>query len=234
MLILGVDTSGRNGSLALCRCGTAAPGCAADCHTLELVSLAGGTYSAQLIPQLSAMLSRHNLDKTALDAFAVASGPGSFTGLRVGLSAVKALAEVLQKPVAAVSTLEAVAWRAETNGRLIALLDAGRGQAYIGDYVTEGESRRRVHERLMTMSELAALAPSETAPFFTPDEAVAQALRSGGQAVTLVVQPLADLIARIGWHKLMAGETVSAEALDANYLRRSDAEIFSLPKLRGQ
>ncbi len=64
----------------------------------------------------------------------VASGPGSFTGLRVGLAAVKALAEVLQKPIVAVSVLEAVACSGSARGRVLALLDAGRGDVYAGDY----------------------------------------------------------------------------------------------------
>src|SRR5512146_2184790 len=74
MLLLGVDTSGPDGSLALCRAeGT-------GFENVDLVSLAGGTYSAQLIPQLTAMLARQNFSKLDLNGFAVASGPGSFTG----------------------------------------------------------------------------------------------------------------------------------------------------------
>jgi tRNA threonylcarbamoyladenosine biosynthesis protein TsaB len=220
MLIFGVDTSGRNGSLALCRAAT-------SFQTLEVVSLAGGTYSAQLIPQLSAMLSRQRLEKAALDAFAVVSGPGSFTGLRVGLAAVKALAEVMDKPIAAVSALEAVAWRAAAEGRLIAALDAGRSQVFLGEYVAEEATRRCLREWLLTLDELVASAPSEAAPIVTSDESLANALRARGRDVALVEPPQADVVARIGWHKLTRGESVSPEALEANYIRRSDAEIFS-------
>src|SRR5574340_465515 len=220
MLIFGVDTSGRNGSLALCRA-------AADFQTLELVSLAGGTYSAQLIPQLSAMLSRHRLDKTALDAFAVVSGPGSFTGLRVGLAAVKALAEVMDKPIATVSALEAVAVGAGAQGRQIAALDAGRSLVFLGEYIAEGATRRCLREWLLTLDELIAFAQSDAAAIATPDKSLAKALRARGREVIVVAQPQADVVARIGWQKLACGESVSPEALDANYIRRSDAEIFS-------
>src|SRR2546422_11682949 len=96
MLLLAADTSGKHGSIALARC---EPDGA--CDALEVVALAGGTFSAQLVPQIAALLTKHNFDKQQIDAFAVASGPGSFTGLRVGLAAIKALAEVLAKPIAA-------------------------------------------------------------------------------------------------------------------------------------
>ena len=76
---------------------------------LEVVPLTGGAFSAQLVPQIAALLEKHGHSKSDLGAFAVASGPGSFTGLRVGLAAIKALAEALQKPIVAISLLEAVA-----------------------------------------------------------------------------------------------------------------------------
>ena len=80
-----------------------------EIDVLEVVPLTGGAFSAQLVPQIAALLEKHGHSKSDLGAFAVASGPGSFTGLRVGLAAIKALAEALQKPIAAISLLEAVA-----------------------------------------------------------------------------------------------------------------------------
>jgi len=96
MLLLAADTSGKHGSIALAHCEPDA-----SCAVLEVVPLAGGTFSAQLIPQIAALLAKHGFSKRDIGAFAVASGPGSFTGLRVGLAAVKALVEILGKPVAA-------------------------------------------------------------------------------------------------------------------------------------
>ena len=92
MLILGVDTSGKNGGIVLVHCETEAS------RTLELVPLEGGTFSAQLVPQIAALLEKHGITKHQIGAFAVVSGPGSFTGLRVGLAAIKALAEILNQP----------------------------------------------------------------------------------------------------------------------------------------
>jgi tRNA threonylcarbamoyladenosine biosynthesis protein TsaB len=136
MLVLAIDTAGKEGSIALLRNG----------ELLELVPLAGRTYSAQLMPQISALLARHHLDKRAIDAYAAATGPGSFTGLRVGLSTVKSLAEITHKPIAAVSLLEALAWAGARGvpqlsepgiadqpfeAQIIAALDAMRGEVYV-------------------------------------------------------------------------------------------------------
>ena len=71
-------------------------------------SFVGSAFSAQLIPEVAALLTKHGFARDDIDGFVVASGPGSFTGLRVGLAAVKALAEVLEKPIAAVSLLKAL------------------------------------------------------------------------------------------------------------------------------
>src|SRR6266513_435159 len=129
MLLLATDTSGKYGSIALAECG---PGDA--CEVLEVVPLEGGTFSAQLVPQIAALLSKHGFGKQDLEAFAVVSGPGSFTGLRVGLAAIKALAEILDKPIVAISLLEAVAASVSGSGKVLAALDAGRGEVYIGEY----------------------------------------------------------------------------------------------------
>src|SRR5260370_5363426 len=128
MLILAVDTSGKNGSLALVQSEKE------RFRTVEIVALEGGTFSAQLIPQIADSLKKHKLAKEDLDAFAVVSGPGSFTGLRVGLAAIKALAEILKKPIVAVSVLEAVALAAAIDNRILSALDADRGEIDAGEY----------------------------------------------------------------------------------------------------
>src|SRR5215831_17921571 len=103
MLILGIDTSGKSGGITL------AEGDAQSFRVVESCPIAGGTFSAQLVPTIAGVLERHGHGAQDLDGFAVVSGPGSFTGLRVGLSAVKGLVEVLGKPIATVSLLEALA-----------------------------------------------------------------------------------------------------------------------------
>jgi tRNA threonylcarbamoyladenosine biosynthesis protein TsaB len=220
MLLLAADTSGKNGSIALARVAAGAP----EVEIVEVVPLAGGTFSAQLVPQIAALLAKHGYGKSDLAVFAVVSGPGSFTGLRVGLAAIKALAEVLDKPIVTVSLLEAVACSGGVRGRVLAALDAGRGEVYLGDYEL-GECPRVHSERLLTRDEFQSA--SQGKRVVTPDSALVEIGRTAGIRVDQIDYPRSDVTARLGWTRLLRGETVSPEALDANYIRRSDAEIFS-------
>src|SRR5271165_1480839 len=130
MLVVAIDTSGRKGSVALCRGDNEE-----NLQVLQLTSLEGGTYSAQLMPRIADMLQQNHLSKIDVDGFVVVSGPGSFTGLRVGLATVKGLCEVLRKPLATVSMLEAVVLTHSRAGQAVsAVLDAGRGEVYVGEY----------------------------------------------------------------------------------------------------
>ncbi|MGE5323777.1 MAG: tRNA (adenosine(37)-N6)-threonylcarbamoyltransferase complex dimerization subunit type 1 TsaB, partial [Actinomycetota bacterium] len=162
-----------------------------------------------------------------IGGFAVTSGPGSFTGLRVGLSAVKGLAEVLQKPIVTVSLLEALATLSAEDGRVIAALDAGRSEVFFGLYEVSNGKAERVSEQLLSASEFVEQARKPgVGPVLTSDAAVAETLSAVAAKVNLVQRPDSGVIARIGSAKLLAGDVTSVESLDANYLRRSDAEIF--------
>ncbi len=218
MLLLAVDTSGKQGSIALAR---GEPD--GSCEVIEVVALEGGTFSAQLIPQVADLLSKHGFQKRDLDGFAVALGPGSFTGLRVGLAAIKALGEATGKPIAAVSLLEAVAVAAE--GRVLAALDAGRGEVYLGEYEVGADRTKMVGEKLVARADLIEIAAGATV--VAGGKSLAEALKSEGIAVHEIETPRSDAIARLGWRKILAGDTVSPEALEANYIRRTDAEIFA-------
>jgi tRNA threonylcarbamoyladenosine biosynthesis protein TsaB len=220
MLILAADTSGKQGSIAL------AHGLNnGKCDVIEVVPLTGGTFSAQLVPQVAALLSKHGFKKQDIDAFAVASGPGSFTGLRVGLAAIKGLAEILGKPIAPVSMLEVVAIAGGMQGRVLAVLDAGRREVYAGEYQVAADRARMIDERLITLEALTTSVDGLT--LMTPEKSIAETLAAKGISVVEVPVQQSDAIASLGWKKILAGETVSPEALEANYIRRTDAEIFS-------
>jgi tRNA threonylcarbamoyladenosine biosynthesis protein TsaB len=225
MLFISIDTSGKSGGITL------AQGDASGFRALETSSIAGGTFSAQLIPTLAGLLSRHSRAISDLEGFVVVSGPGSFTGLRVGLSAIKGLAEVLKKPVATVSLLEALATFSYQQGRVATALDAGRDEVYFGLYDFASGRAIKVEEKLLSPSEFPEqIRSSGAVRLITSEHALADLALETGIPIQEVARPGSEVAARIGLPRLLAGDTVAVESLDANYIRRSDAEIFSKPK----
>lgn len=219
MLLLAVDTSGKHGTIALARCG---PG--DSCDVIEVASLSGGTFSAELVPQIAALLDKYGFSKADIGAFAAVSGPGSFTGQRIGLAVVKALAEVLAKPIAAVSFLEALASSAQTQGKVTAVLEAGRNEVFLGEYELEGARTQFIRERLFTRDQW--LQSASDAVFVTADDSLAEAARAKGLHVVKVERPRSDVVAKLGWMKIASGETVSSASLEASYIGRTEAELF--------
>src|SRR5882724_2662810 len=222
MLILGVDTSGKSGGITL------ASGDHNAFHVLESAPIAGGTFSAQLVPTVAALLQKYSFTSKNLDGFVVVSGPGSFTGLRVGLSAVKGLAEILQKPIVAVSLLEVLATYADRkDGQIATALDAGRNEVFWGLYKSTEDRGLQDEEKLLSQPEfLAEIEKTRPACLITSDHSVAELANSTGMRVQEEKRPESESIARLGLRKLLEGNTVSVEGLDATYIRRSDAEIF--------
>jgi tRNA threonylcarbamoyladenosine biosynthesis protein TsaB len=223
MLLLAIDTSGKQGSIALARAGepTADGG---DLEVIEITPLVGGTFSAQLIPQIAELLSSNGFTKQGIGAFAVGAGPGSFTGLRIGLAAVKALAEVLGKPIAAVSLLEACVVASAAQGKVMSVLDAGRGDVYVGEYEIPADAGRVPRERMLGRSEFLAQAKGWTV--VTPDSVLAEVAGAAVLTVSILAPISAADVARLGWSKIQRGETVTPEQLEANYIRRTDAEML--------
>jgi tRNA threonylcarbamoyladenosine biosynthesis protein TsaB len=223
MLLLAIDTSGKHGSIALARAGErSADG--DDVQLIETVPLVGGTFSAQLVPQIATLLSSHGFTKNDIGAFVVGSGPGSFTGLRIGLAAVKALAEVLGKLIAAVSLLEVCAFASGAEGSIMAALDAGRGDVYMGEYEIPATTDRVPREHMLTRSEF--LSQSKGLTVVTPDSVLAEAAAAAGLSVSRLPPISAAAVARLGWRKIQSGETVTPAQLEANYIRRTDAEVL--------
>jgi tRNA threonylcarbamoyladenosine biosynthesis protein TsaB len=223
MLLLAIDTSGKQGSIALARAGEpSADG--GDFEVIEIAPLVGGTFSAQLVPQIAELLSSNGFTKNGIGAFAVGAGPGSFTGLRIGLAAVKALAEVLGKPIAAVSLLEACVVASAAQGKVMAVLDAGRGDVYVGEYEIPADAGRLPRERMLGRIEFLAQAKGWTV--VTPDSILADVARAAGLTVSILASISAADVAQLGWSKIQRGETVTPEQLEANYIRRTDAEML--------
>lgn len=194
--LLAVDTTGDSGSIALSE----------DDRVIEEVSLhSPGGFAHVLFGEIEQLLTRHGLRLSQLDGFASASGPGSFTGVRVGLTAVKGLAEANGRKVVAVSNLEALSTFG-TQPLRAPVIDARRGEIYGAVY--DASLRLVCPEVVMPLPAFLASLPSS------------------GIEIIQHRPPLAGAIARIASERFAAGLARDPAEIDANYVRRSDAELL--------
>jgi tRNA threonylcarbamoyladenosine biosynthesis protein TsaB len=216
--ILALDTTHEYGSLALAEGGRV---------VAEALLHSNEGFSRVLFGELRALLERNGWELADIDCFAAAAGPGSFTGVRVGLAAAKGLSEALGKPVVAVSNLQALAWYGEAALRA-AVMDARREQVYGALYTAELELMGA--EVVAAFPEWMATLPEGGFEFVCQDEAWLRALLAGTRFEQAVVREaprgLAGAIARIASARLEAGLAQDPAEADANYVRRSDAELF--------
>ena len=196
MLTLAVDTTAEFGSIAL----------ADESHVREEVIVhAPQGFSRVLFGEIEALLGRQNVALKDIGLFAAASGPGSFTGVRVGLSAIKGLAEVLGRPVVAVSNLEAMAEFGTGDARAV-VIDAHRGEVFAA--VFDGSGNQIIPETVLPLEKFRELV--------------------GGREVEWIdrPRPLAGAVARIAIRKAGSGQAQDPAVIEANYVRRSDAELL--------
>jgi tRNA threonylcarbamoyladenosine biosynthesis protein TsaB len=207
-MLLAIDTCGSIGTIALARRS------GEEIAVLGMAELASKTHSAMLVLRLRELLEAHHASMQRLEAIIIVNGPGSFTGVRVGVSAIKGLAEVFATPVIAVSRLRVLAHKAETR---YAALDAGRGEFYFRDDALACEallSFEELRDELQWVTPLHTLAVCE--------EKVAGAFPEA----SLVEAPTASDALALALPRLLAGDFDDLASLDGNYLRRSDAELF--------
>jgi len=195
-------------------------------------------YSSWLLPAVLECLQGSELQMPEVDAYAVAVGPGSFTGVRVGLSTVKAWAEVYGKRIVAVSRLQALAMEASGETALVAAFaNARRGQVFGAVYQRNGKGLVRLGDEMVIAPGKFVEAATEFANggniswISTDAECVVfeeawKAREMRQERVKCVSCVRAPMIGRIGLAELADGRFTDALALDANYVRRSDAEIF--------
>ena len=208
MLVLAIDTCGSAGSVALARLG------GNGMEVLGESALPGRSYSAQLVPAIRVLLEAGQAAAADLGAVVVTKGPGSFTGIRIGVSTAKGLAEARSVPIVAVSRLAVLAHKAGTRA---AALDASRREFYLGDYGVPAE------ERLLSFDGFAARAAALGAELGVSEAAVHDA----APAATLVAEATAADALEFALPRLRACAFDDPATLDGEYLRRSDAEIFA-------
>jgi tRNA threonylcarbamoyladenosine biosynthesis protein TsaB len=231
MWLLALDTSGRAASVAIFD----------DDRMAALVSRPGDEqHSIRLFREIESALQQVKLRISDVDVYAVANGPGAFTALRVGLTAVKSFAEMYGKPVVAVSVLEAVCQHARAEGLLAPVVDAYRGQVFGGLYEKKGsEIVARGPERVLRLKEFLAVVSRDAvdaraATLISPSLLRLEPELAGSPLAGIHREAapsiLADAVGRRARAKLARGEVSNAVHLDANYVRRSDAELLWKPK----
>jgi len=209
--LLALDTTSEFGSIALAEAE----------RVIEEVPLHSPEGFAHILfDEIHGLLGRHGLTLDNIGSFAAASGPGSFTGVRIGLTAVKGLAEAVDRKVVAVSNLEALAWFGARPLRA-AVIDARRGEVYGAVF---DASLRPVHDEVVTPFEswLASLPDGEL-------EIITNGFELPGDVPFPIItapRALAGAIARIAADRFAAGLAQDPAEIDANYVRRSDAELL--------
>ncbi len=197
MRLLAIDTTSESGSLALAEGG----------HVIEEVPLRSPDgFAHMMFPEIEALLARHNLKITDIEGFAAAAGPGSFTGVRVGLTAAKGLAEATGRKVVAVSNLQALAWFG-TKPLRAPVIDARRGEIFGAVY--DADLRLVSEEVVMKYEDFLRTLPAGDV-----------------ELITDVPEQLAGAVARIAAARFEAGLAQDPAEIDANYVRRSDAELM--------
>jgi tRNA threonylcarbamoyladenosine biosynthesis protein TsaB len=229
-LILAIETSTRAGSVSLAR----------DGEVLSAVSGDGASsHSTDLIENIEQVLREGNAKLSDIDLFAATVGPGSFTGLRIGLATVKAFAVCVQKPCAAVSTLAAIAHAAGDSERTVSILPAGRGEVYAQAFSVRAEI-------VSALDSASHIKPGELLGKYGNAKTITWAgegahqhlaiLRQGGGnwispvegagwRLARQIECLANSVARLALTDYRDGKATDASELRANYVRASDAEI---------
>jgi tRNA threonylcarbamoyladenosine biosynthesis protein TsaB len=230
LITLGIDTCEARGSVAVWRNGALA---AMQQHeTAE-------DYSSWLLPAVENCLRGAQADLASVEVFAAATGPGSFTALRVGITAVKAWAELYRRPVCGVSRLEVMARTVNRDaGFVAASFDAQRGQIFGGLYRVRPDRNLALVEQEMVIAAQEFLewagerTGGETIQWVTLDPALLESApgwrkrADRGESLMICGKGLAAGVAELGEERALRNEVSDALHMDANYVRRSDAEIF--------
>ncbi|MDO4622810.1 MAG: tRNA (adenosine(37)-N6)-threonylcarbamoyltransferase complex dimerization subunit type 1 TsaB [Eubacteriales bacterium] len=225
MKILALDSSGLVASAAVLENGA---------MLAEYTMNYKKTHSQTLLPMLDEISKMIDLDLNSLDAIAVAAGPGSFTGLRIGTATAKGLGLALDKPLAAVPTVDALAMNLfDARGLVVPMMDARRQQVYTGIYRFENHKLTAVHEQwASTIQELAEILNALGEEVILLGDG-ADAYRKQMEEllqVPFVFAPAhmsrqrAGAVGVLGMQYLEEGRTVSAADFKPEYLRKSQAE----------
>jgi tRNA threonylcarbamoyladenosine biosynthesis protein TsaB len=213
-VILSIDTTSEFASIALTE----------GARTIDEILLRSPDgFGHILYGHLDQLLSRNGVTVRQIDCFAAASGPGSFTGVRVGLTTVKGLAEATGKRVVAVSNLRALAFFG-TSPLRATVLDARRGEVYGALY--DGRLEAVTPEAVMKFPAWLETLPAAGYEFISTDFSPFQSHVDASIPVVTAPRAMARAIGYVAWMEVQAGRPQDPAQIDANYVRRSDAELF--------
>ncbi len=204
----------------------------------------GLTQSELLLPMAEALLKTLGISFSEIDAYAVSVGPGSFTGVRIGVSLVKGLAFGRNIPCIEVSTIEALAENMSgLEGILVPAMDARRAQVYNALFNSDGNNYIRITEdRAISLTELAEELKKYTGRkiYISGDgyNVAKKALTEVGLHIEntpeLLINESAASVAKVAYKKLLCGETVTDSEIAPTYLRLPQAERERLEKMQGK
>ena len=218
MRILAIESSARAASVALLEDGKL---------IAQNMQHAGLTHSKTLLPMLHSLLDGLGFTLADVDKIAVAHGPGSFTGLRIGVATAKGLAQGADKPLVGVSTLAAIAHQAKhmSEGTIAAVMDARRSQVYNALFQSDGETLTRLTEdRAIAIEELFSAAK---APYLLVGDGAALCyayLQEAGIAAKILPE---HLVMQTAWGVATEAQHLPAQNLhnvNPIYIRPSQAE----------
>jgi tRNA threonylcarbamoyladenosine biosynthesis protein TsaB len=220
-LVLALETATRAGGVAVAR---------GEAVLSSIGGDAAVSHSTNLLEMIDAALRAAGVTLVEVDLFAVALGPGSFTGLRIGLATAKAFAAHLHREVIGVPTLAAVAHASKLSGNIVALLPAGRGEVFVQRFVMREGILTALDDpqHLSPREAIDKYAAVENLSFAGEGVLMIKELISEGEkshSISSDVTMLAPSIAVLGSRGYREGKSVAPENLTAVYVRASDAEI---------
>jgi len=224
--ILAIDTATQVSSVAVVK----------DERLLAEVTMQGKlTHSETLLPHIEQVLKMAATDKKDLTGIAISIGPGSFTGLRIGLAAAKAMSYALHIPLIGVSTLQALAYQFPASGvRIVCLLDAQKGNAYKESYRWENGSLTVIEPvTVEKISDILTACANLDEQVMLLGDVVQKKIAGKVElpadvcvAMPHILMPRAACVALLGQQKLLAGAADNVMALEPVYIRRSEAEVL--------
>ena len=215
MFILGIETTGKVGSVAIID---------ENGKTVNRVTTDSMSHLRELVPMIKELVDELGISLNELDAIAVSVGPGSFTGIRIGLATAKTLAQTLGKKCISVNSLEIFKEKADSDNKVAVIYNARRGQVYGAIYGNDGSEILAPGPYML--DEVLEVAEEYDDIKWYGDGVIAYADRLSGMNIAEAdeINQSADMVCRYACLKLKAGELLDFDQLEPEYMRLPEAE----------